>query len=311
MSSSTPSTPARVASTATGRMVPPARKASAKGLSWFAGGAVAGALDTCVTMPLDTVKTKMHLKQYAGPLSCAQAIVRADGAAGLYYGFRPFVIQASGKAAVRFCMFDALRRAVDGAGVDRSANPAAWSLTLGFGAGMAEALFWTAPTAPPTPSPAFACRRILSRSVGELSVILREQGVRGLYVGAGATAARQASSVAVRFSVLDRLSAALCGLLGHDAARDGRAPAWVTFVAGGTGGAVGAALNNPIDVVKSRIQSGQSASAVECCQTLLRERGPAAFAAGLSARVPRLFVSQAIQFTVVAQVVALLERKFS
>ena len=127
-------------------MVPPARKASAKGLSWFAGGAVAGALDTCVTMPLDTVKTKMHLKQYAGPLSCAQAIVRADGAAGLYYGFRPFVIQASGKAAVRFRMFDALRRAVDGAGIDRSANPAAWSLTLGFGAGMAEALFWTAPT---------------------------------------------------------------------------------------------------------------------------------------------------------------------
>ena len=40
----------------------------------------------------------------------------------------------------------ALRRAVDGAGIDRSANPAAWSLTLGFGAGMAEALFWTAPT---------------------------------------------------------------------------------------------------------------------------------------------------------------------
>ena len=311
MSSSTPSTPARVASTATGRMVPPARKASAKGLSWFAGGAVAGALDTCVTMPLDTVKTKMHLKQYAGPLSCAQAIVRADGAAGLYYGFRPFVIQASGKAAVRFCMFDALRRAVDGAGIDRSANPAAWSLTLGFGAGMAEALFWTAPTERLKILRQAKAGEGVGGAVGELSVILREQGVRGLYVGAGATAARQASSVAGRFSVLDRLSAALCGLLGHDAARDGRAPAWVTFVAGGTGGAVGAALNNPIDVVKSRIQSGQSASAVECCQTLLRERGPAAFAAGLSARVPRLFVSQAIQFTVVAQVVALLERKFS
>ena len=215
MSSSAPSTPARVASTATGRMVPPARKASAKGLSWFAGGAVAGALDTCVTMPLDTVKTKMHLKQYAGPLSCAQAIVRADGAAGLYYGFRPFVIQASGKAAVRFCMFDALRRAVDGAGIDRSANPAAWSLTLGFGAGMAEALFWTAPTERLKILRQAKAGEGVGGAVGELSVILREQGVRGLYVGAGATAARQASSVAVRFSVLDRLSAALCGLLAH------------------------------------------------------------------------------------------------
>ena len=91
---------------------------------------------------------------------------------------------------------------------DRSANPAAWSLTLGFGAGMAEALFWTAPTERLKILRQAKAGEGVGGAVGELSVILREQGVRGLYVGAGATAARQASSVAVRFSVLDRLSAA-------------------------------------------------------------------------------------------------------
>ena len=61
----------------------------------MAAGAAAGALDTCVTMPLDTVKTKMQIQQHRGVFSCARTIVQADGVSGLYYGFTPFLVQAS------------------------------------------------------------------------------------------------------------------------------------------------------------------------------------------------------------------------
>ena len=79
----------------------------------FAAGAVAGAVDTCLTMPLDTIKTQMQLKTYSSPFGCGRAIVAADGVKGLYYGFRPFLLQASGKAAVRFFMYENICRAVD------------------------------------------------------------------------------------------------------------------------------------------------------------------------------------------------------
>lgn len=134
-------------------------------------------------------------------------------------------------------------------------------------------------------------------AVASVTTILKEQGLGGLYVGAGATAIRQASSTAVRFATLDYIKSAVCGSCGYDKSK---APAWVTFLAGGAGGAFSAVLNNPIDVVKSRIQSGQHrGSIVSCVQVLYAERGIASFGAGLMPRCIRLFASQAIQFTIV------------
>jgi len=266
--------------------------------SWqsLAAGAVAGSLDTCVTMPLDTVKTKMQIQQHAGVFSCVRTIIRADGAAGLYYGFTPFLVQASGKAAVRFCMFDLLVRGVDAAGFDRSRNSVAWSCACGLGAGMAEALFWTAPTERiKVLSQARAGEGLLQRP--SLGAIVSQQGFSGLYVGASATAMRQATSVAARFTILDHTKSALCASMGYEKSR---APTWVTFLGGGLGGFVSAVMNNPIDVVKSRIQAGGGGvSVLQCVRETLHQGGARAFMAGITARSSRLFLSQAIQFSVV------------
>ena len=77
----------------------------------------------------------------------------------------------------------------------------------------------------------------------------------------------------------------------------------------GIGGSVSALANNPIDVVKSRIQSGaHRGSILSCLRVLYNERGLMAFCAGAQARCLRLFASQAIQFTIVDHVVRLLRR---
>ena len=86
-------------------------------------------------MPLDTVKTKMQLQRYpGGMMSCTRAIVAVDGWHGLYFGFRPFLLQASGKAAVRFSIYASLCRLVDASGADRKNAPAKWSMLCGLGA---------------------------------------------------------------------------------------------------------------------------------------------------------------------------------
>jgi len=271
--------------------------------SSFVAGAVAGGVDTFITMPLDTVKTKMQLQRYPGGMrECIRAIVASDGIAGLYYGFRPFLIQASGKAAVRFSIYASITQAVDATGVDRSHAPAKWSMACGLGAGMGEALLWTAPTERlkvlrQSTAGQGAAAGASSTSSTSISTILREQGVGGLYVGAGATAARQATSTAVRFATLDYIKALVCASCGYD---KHAAPAWVTFLCGGTAGSVSAVLNNPIDVVKSRIQSGSHrGSMLSCVSAVYSERGVAGFAAGVTPRCIRLFASQAIQFTIV------------
>ena len=95
-----------------------------------------------------------------------------------------------------------------------------------------------------------------------------------------------ASSTAVRFSVLEHLKQLACSTCGYDS----KAILVVTFLAGGTAGAVSAVANNPIDVVKSRVQSGAA--------TKIEPKDPLARAASGHSepdcrRDVRLFLSQA------------------
>ena len=267
-----------------------------------AGGS-AGAIDCFITMPMDTLSTQMQLKRYSSPIATAEAIIAAKGVAGLYAGFVPFLIQSSAKSSVRFFSFEMLANAVDHwLPGQRKANPGFWALSCGLGAGAVEALALTAPTdRVKVLSQAMSAQKGAPISAVEL---VRQQGFGGLYTGALATALRQSSSVAVRFFCFGSIKARACDALGHD---EKHAPAWVSFIAGGTGGAVSVCLNNPIDVAKSKIQAGVSPGIVSAIRETVRERGLIGLTSGLSVRVPRLFLSQAIQFTLVDQFKRLLQ----
>ena len=73
-------------------------------------------------------------------------IVSRKGIRGLYSGFKPFVVQASGKAAVRFYCYGSFANTLAKAGFSRQNNPTAFSVLCGLGAGTCEAIFWTCPT---------------------------------------------------------------------------------------------------------------------------------------------------------------------
>eukprot|EP00324_Dicrateria_rotunda_P001971 CAMPEP_0206167944 /NCGR_PEP_ID=MMETSP1474-20131121/30209_1 /ASSEMBLY_ACC=CAM_ASM_001110 /TAXON_ID=97495 /ORGANISM="Imantonia sp., Strain RCC918" /LENGTH=252 /DNA_ID=CAMNT_0053572957 /DNA_START=56 /DNA_END=814 /DNA_ORIENTATION=- len=242
------------------------------------------------------MSTQMQLQGYKSPLEVTRAIIRAKGVPGLYAGFWPFLVQSSLKTSVRFFSFEALQTLVDRSGfVDRERHPGAVSLGCGLGAGAIEALALTAPT-----DRVKVLGQAMSAQKGGVAPtaleLVRAQGLGSLYTGATATALRQSSSVAVRFFCYGEIRTALCRMLGHD---ETKAPAWVNFLAGGCGGAVSVCVNNPIDVAKSQIQAGRHTSIVACLRETLAERGVGGLTAGLSARVPRLFLSQAIQFSLV------------
>lgn len=251
---------------------------------------------------LVTRSTQMQLQGYRTPMECHRAIVRANGVKGLYNGFWPFLAQCSAKAAIRFFSFEAINRAIDSAGVDRTANTTAWALFSGLGAGCIESMVLTAPT-----DRVKVLGQAMSAQRGGVPPtaleLVKSQGVGSLYVGSVATTMRQGSSVAVRFACYAKVKEMVCSLTGFDASATpgsaGAAPAWVNFLSGGCGGALSVCLNNPIDVVKSKVQAGYRGGMVKCLQEVVQERGLLGLTAGLSARVPRLFLSQAIQFSLV------------
>jgi hypothetical protein len=130
--------------------------------------------------------------------------------------------------------------------------PGFWSLACGLGAGAFEALSLTAPT-----DRVKVLGQAMSAEKGKpitARQLVAERGFGTLYQGALATTMRQGSSVAVRFFCFDKIKAGMAKSLGHKDIND--APSWVSFLAGGTGGAISVCLNNPIDVAKSKIQAG-------------------------------------------------------
>merc|ERR1712190_328721 len=77
-----------------------------------AAGAFAGAVSVILTMPQDTVKSRMQgeeaKKLYKGTLDCAQQILRNDGVMFFYSGTGPRLIRVSLDVAITFAIFPIL-----------------------------------------------------------------------------------------------------------------------------------------------------------------------------------------------------------
>ena len=270
-------------------------------LTSFVAGAVGGSIDACFTMPFDAVKTQIQRDPRMGALGirCVSDIVGKEGIGGLYRGFVPFNIMAAGKASVRWASIAALQKAADNMGADRTKDKAFWDFTCGFGAGIFEGIVWTAP------AERLKVLRQTSAKFGEKPIsyqqCFRQHGFIGLWVGATPTAMRSAANASIRFAIAGQVQV-LFRFVSNTPA-DAPLPLLYNMLAGGTGGAISACCSNPFDVLKTRIQAGYKGGMASCARDFVAERGLVALAtSGLSARVPQIFVSQAIQFAIVTRI---------
>ena len=267
----------------------------------FVAGAVGGSIDACFTMPFDAVKTQIQRDPRMGALGirCVSDIVGKEGIGGLYRGFVPFNIMAAGKASVRWASIAALQKAADNMGADRTKDKAFWDFTCGFGAGIFEGIVWTAP------AERLKVLRQTSAKFGEKPIsyqqCFRQHGFIGLWVGATPTAMRSAANASIRFAIAGQVQVFFRFVSNTPA--DAPLPLLYNMLAGGTGGAISACCSNPFDVLKTRIQAGYKGGMASCARDFVAERGLVALAtSGLSARVPQIFLSQAIQFAIVTRI---------
>ncbi len=279
-------------------------------------GGLAGAFEACVTMPFEVTKNRIQLRQ--GPptvLASMADTVRCAGPTGLFYGLQSQLLQVSGKAAIRFAAYDRFRFLGFSA------------FTAGTLAGVTEAVVWVAPTerlkvlrqselggAAGTGSGASLFRAFRA--------VVHTQGIGGLWIGAVPTAARNAVANGVRFFLFERIRSLLPDTIGGT-------PAAAAAMAGGMTGVFSVVLTNPLDIIKTKLQAAplppspaaassappppsgglvgrvtrlgrvgaaeMSASAA-VLRSMVRDEGAMALTRGMSARLVKISVGQALIF---------------
>ncbi|KAM9807977.1 LOW QUALITY PROTEIN: mitochondrial glutamate carrier 1 [Neosynchiropus ocellatus] len=131
--------------------------------------------------------------------------------------------------------------------------------------------------------------------------LLREKGIAGLYKGLGATLLRDVPFSIIYFPLFANLNN-----LGKRGA-EGPAPFYVSFVSGCLAGSTAAVAVNPVDVIKTRLQSLNRGSTEDtysgvgdCIRKIMRNEGPSAFLKGAYCRAlviaPLFGIAQVVYF---------------
>jgi solute carrier family 25 citrate transporter 1 len=247
----------------------------------WAAGAIAGCTEAVITMPFEVLKTKMQVAGTGKWSLLFNKNIRLDTA---FAGLTPVLFQTSMKIGIRYGAFEQLRNHV--------------SVPLaGLGAGAFEALIWITPT---------ERLKVLMISTtqenksfrGALFGTLQSQGVKGLWRGGTATVLRNSSTVGARFWIVEHLKPFLSKINRHQQAMN-------SGIAGFLAGALTTVMNQPIDVVKTRMNADQVGHGkatyngnLDCLRVIWREGGWRAFSAGFSARVVKISVGQGVIFFV-------------
>ena len=251
--------------------------------------------------PFEYVKTilQLHPARYRGMLHCFAATLRRSWL-GLYQGLSPHLLFAFPRVAIRFSLYealgDALRHAEGGGdgSLPRRALTRAEVLLAGVVAGFAEGALATVPLTTlsvrlcadaASPQPRFA-RAPLPVA---MAALWREEGWRGWYRAPAATLLKVSTQISARFFLFEELSALLRRARGGGGRGEGWGDAGLTVAAGAAAGGITVLLNQPIDVVKSRLQApGGGGGMLACARAVVAQCGVAGLYAGTLPRLVRV-----------------------
>ncbi|XP_034665234.1 putative tricarboxylate transport protein, mitochondrial [Drosophila subobscura] len=281
---------------------PVAANSGEKGLKGIIAGGITGGLEILITYPTEFVKTQLQLdekgelKKFNGIADCVTKTVKNKGFFGLYRGLSVLLLGSIPKSAARFGAFEFYSTKMRGDGGELTMTKRFFS---GMLAGMTEAVVAV------TPMETIKVRFISDQRSAKpkykglfhgIGQIFKSEGIGGIYKGLPATVVKQGSNQAIRFFVLFSLKDLYTG---KD--RTKSVPKVLVGIFGAIAGAASVFGNNPIDVVKTRMQSLDAAkykNSVDCALKIIRHEGPMAFYKGTVPRLGRVCLDVAITFMI-------------
>jgi solute carrier family 25 citrate transporter 1 len=139
-------------------------------------------------------------------------------------------------------------------------------------------------------------------------IIARERGLRGFFQGFVPTTARQAANSATRFGSYTFLRQ----LAQSYTAPGEKLGALSTFGIGGIAGLITVYVTQPLDTIKTRMQSIEARSiyknSFHCAALIVKNEGILTFWSGALPRLARLMLSGGIVFTMYEKSIDLMDR---
>lgn len=139
-------------------------------------------------------------------------------------------------------------------------------------------------------------------------IIARERGIKGFFQGFVPTTARQAANSATRFSSYTFLKQ----LAESYTAPGEKLGAVGTFATGGLAGVITVYVTQPLDTIKTRMQSIEArtmyGNSFRCASIIFRQEGLLTFWSGAVPRLARLIMSGGIVFTMYEKSIELMAR---
>ncbi|KAG0223962.1 mitochondrial carrier domain-containing protein [Mortierella sp. GBAus27b] len=297
-----------------------AREKKSPLVNLIAGGS-AGFMEALICHPLDTIKVRMQLAKNASRAATPSfigvgiRIVQKESPLALYKGLGAVTAGIVPKMAIRFTTFQFYKDVM----VNKDGTP--WRLNnfwAGLLAGVTEAVLVVTPMdvvkirlqaqrhsmTDPLDIPKY-------RNAAHCAfTVVREEGVGALWRGVGLTSLRQASNQAANFPTYHFLKGKLQTLQDIK-----ELPGYQSAVIGLISGAMGPLVNNPIDIVKTRVQKAPNPEGLggwarfkDVNTQILKNEGWRAFYKGVTPRVLRVAPGQAVTFAVYERVSSWLDR---
>ncbi|KKA26013.1 hypothetical protein TD95_002716 [Thielaviopsis punctulata] len=283
----------------------PSEKKRPSPLRSIIAGSTAGAIEIAITYPAEFAKTRSQLNRQ---LADGKKLPWPPFGAQWYAGCTTLIIGNSAKAGIRFVAFDQFKSML----ADENGNLSGpRTVIAGFGAGVTESLLAVTPTESIKTTLIDDRKRAQPRMRGFLDavpIIYRERGIRGFFAGFVPTTARQSANSAVRFTAYTSLKQ-----LAESYTAPGEKLGTVgTFAMGGLAGLVTVYATQPLDTIKTRMQSIEAKSlygnSVRCAAMIFKQEGVLTFWSGAVPRLARLVMSGGIVFTMYEKAMDLMNR---
>ena len=235
-----------------------------------------------------------------GPIGTARRIIQREGFFSLYKGLSAVYTGIIPKMAIRFVSFEQYREALQSIAGPPSSG-AQFSTSVNFAAGLASGLTEAIMIVTPAEvckirmqsqynslmDPSQLARRKYTNVAQTAFVIVKEEGIGALYKGVVPTMMRQGCNQAVNFSTYNFFKKKLL-----ERQNKKELVHWQSLVLGGISGGFGPMVNNPLDVVKTRMQKqvikpGKQAKytgIVQAIKLIARDEGPMALWKGITPR---------------------------
>jgi len=261
-------------------------------------GGIAGGMELFISYPTEYVKTQLQLygrqvpPKYTGVVDCVKKTAKNHGFRGFYRGLSALLYGTIPKIAIRFGTFETLSNHVKQGDKLTSTE----GFLCGLGAGVTEATL--AGCFVQTVKTKFIHDQTQQVPkyrgfVHGVTTIIRQEGIRGVYQGWSATVLKQGTNQAIRFGLVNTFSKWYT----QQTNREVSIP--VKGVFGAVAGGISVLCNNPLDVIKTRMQGLEAKKyngLVHCAKKVYREEGWKAFYKGTAPRLVRVCSDVALVF---------------